>query len=218
MCIGLNKSTKWEVPEEVMRFGGPLRRIIWQVLLDDPWLGPIYLGKVDLADAYMRLCVRLDNTPSVAFIVPRKKPNDKQLVGFHLYLPMGYMDSTPLFCMSTEMITYMENLATGDRHHAPYYPLKKLADTQAPEEREPEPNDDEQWKNSPTKLRVHTLDQLDVYLDNFISTCQGGPKEGRQMPRHLFWRNKTVFQTNTAIDVLRKGPPWHVEMNDKRSC
>ena len=33
---GLNKATAWEVPEEVIRFGGTLRRIIRKVLLSDP--------------------------------------------------------------------------------------------------------------------------------------------------------------------------------------
>ena len=58
---------------------------------------PVYLGKVYLADDYMWMWVRLEDTPSVAFLVPWKKPNDEELVGFHLDLPMGYMDSTPFF-------------------------------------------------------------------------------------------------------------------------
>ena len=96
------------------------------------------------------------------------------------------------------MIGDMANVSMGDRHHAPPHPLKKLADTQAPEEREPEPNDDEQWKKAPTKLRVHTLDQLDVYLDNFISTCQGGPTQRHQMLHRLFWSINAVVRPNVA--------------------
>ena len=126
-----------------MHFGGTLRRIIQRVLLADPRLDPVYLGKVDLSDAYMQLWVRLEDTPSVSFLVPRNKPTDKQLVGFHLCLPIGLVEITPFLCISTETITDMANVAMGDRHHTPSHPLKNLSDTQAPEEREPEPHDDE---------------------------------------------------------------------------
>ena len=107
MWSGLNKATPWEASEEVMRFGGTLRRIIQRVLLADPRLDPVYLGKVDLSDAYMQLWVRLEDTPSVSFLVPRNKPTDKQLVSFHMSLPMGYVDTAPFFYMSTKTIADM---------------------------------------------------------------------------------------------------------------
>ena len=84
---------------------------------------PVYLGKVYLADDYMWLWVRLEDTPSAAFLVLRKKPTDEQLVGFHLDLPMGYVDSDPFFCIYTETIADMSNEAMCDRHHAPTHPL-----------------------------------------------------------------------------------------------
>ena len=49
----------------------------------------------------MGLWVRMKDFPSVAFIIPKKNPRDQQLVGFHLSLPMGYVDSAPYFCMET---------------------------------------------------------------------------------------------------------------------
>ena len=73
----------------------------------------------------MQLWVRLEYTPSVAFLVPQKKPTDNQLVGFHLSLPMGYMGSAPFFYMSTETIVDMANASMGDCHHAPPRPPKK---------------------------------------------------------------------------------------------
>ena len=57
-----------------MRLGFTLRRIMRRVLMADPILGPVYLGKVDLADAYMRIWVRLEDTSSVALLMTRKKP------------------------------------------------------------------------------------------------------------------------------------------------
>ena len=82
----------------------------------------------------MLLWVRLEYTPSVEFLVPREKTTDNQFVGFHLSLPMGYMDSAPFLCMSTATIEDMANVPMGNCHHAPPHPLKKAVDTQYPKE------------------------------------------------------------------------------------
>ena len=52
---GLNAATTHTAPEEVMLFGGTLHRITKRVLLADPNIGPVYLGKVDMDYTYMRL-------------------------------------------------------------------------------------------------------------------------------------------------------------------
>ena len=64
---------------EAMRFGGALQRILKQVLTAYPRLRPVYLIKVDLADAYMRLWGRMDDVLSVAFPIPKK--NQQQTMG-----------------------------------------------------------------------------------------------------------------------------------------
>ena len=43
-------------------------------------------------------------------LLPKKRQEDKQLVGFHLSLPMGYVDSVPYCCMSTETIEDIANV------------------------------------------------------------------------------------------------------------
>ena len=78
-----------------MRFGGVLLRILKQLITTDPRLGPVYLSKLNLEDTYMRLWVRMEDFPSVAFLIPKKTPIDAHLVGFHLSLPMGYINSAP---------------------------------------------------------------------------------------------------------------------------
>ena len=57
---------------EAIRFRGALLRIIKKVLSADPRLGPFYLRNIDLADSYMRLWVRMEDVPSVAFLIPKK--------------------------------------------------------------------------------------------------------------------------------------------------
>ena len=52
---GLNNISECLAPMEAMRFGGTLLRILKQVLTADLRLWTVYLIKVDLANAYMRL-------------------------------------------------------------------------------------------------------------------------------------------------------------------
>ena len=74
---------------EVMRFGGELHCILNQILLADSQLAPVYLSKVDLVDTYMRLLVRIEDLPYVAFLISINTPSDQHLLGFHFPISMG---------------------------------------------------------------------------------------------------------------------------------
>ena len=50
------------------------------------------------------------------------------------------------------------------------------------------------------------MSRVDVYMEDFISNCQGGPKEMCQMLRQRFMGINTVFRTNEATDGLLKEP------------
>ena len=69
-----------------------------------PHLGPTFLSKVDLTDAHMRIWVSLEDIPLVAFLVPKATPDEEQLVGFHLSIPMGYVESAAFFCATTKTV------------------------------------------------------------------------------------------------------------------
>ena len=79
---GLSEALASQAPQEAMKFGGTLRLIIQHILEEDPLLGPVYIRKVDLADAYMRLWVHLEDTPVTELLIPRKSPEDPQLAVF----------------------------------------------------------------------------------------------------------------------------------------
>ena len=70
----------------------------------------------------------------------------------------------------------------------------------------------------PTKMWGHALAQVDVYLDNFISTCQGGPTEQQQMLRHLFRSMDTVFRPNTDTNGLLKEPIYNKKLGQGDSA
>ena len=67
-----------------MRFVKALYRVINFILVVPPKLGPTFLNKVNLADAYMHIWDRLEDIPSIAFLVPKSTPEEDHLVGFHL--------------------------------------------------------------------------------------------------------------------------------------
>ena len=50
-----------------------MKRVVKRVLVEDHRLGPVYLSKVYLEDMYMRLWVRVKDTPATAFIILKKK-------------------------------------------------------------------------------------------------------------------------------------------------
>ena len=73
---GLNNIAERLAPMEEMCFGGALQRILKKVLTAKPRLGTVYLVKVDLVDAHMRLQVRMEDGLSFAFLIPKNTPSD----------------------------------------------------------------------------------------------------------------------------------------------
>ena len=102
-----------------MHFVKSLYRAIDCILAARPKLGPTFLNKVDPADAYMRIWVRLEGTPLVAFLVPKTTPEEDQLVGLHLSIPMGYVESAAFFCATTETVKDRTLDTLSMRHTAP---------------------------------------------------------------------------------------------------
>ena len=120
---GLNKTSKLLAPTEAMRFGGALQRILEHELTANLSLSPVYLNKVDSADAYMRMWVRMEDFLSVAFLISKKTLRNMQLVGLHLYLPMGYVDRAPYFCLTTEMVEDVTKKAITHRDTEIAHPM-----------------------------------------------------------------------------------------------
>ena len=106
---GLNKATKRLDPIEEVCFGGTLNCILYQVLTSDPCLGPFYISKVNMDDMFMRLWVMMEEVPFIAFLITKRKTSETQLVGFHLSLPMVYINSAHYFYMDTKTLADLSN-------------------------------------------------------------------------------------------------------------
>ena len=126
----------------------------------------------------MRLSVRMEDFPSVAFLVPKKNTSDTRLVQFHLLLPMGYIDSAPYFCIVTETVTNLANESITLRNQAGEHPLELTAEAIAVDnDGAPTAKVDDSWESLPAKQRSAATANVNVYLDEFISIFQGGPRE-----------------------------------------
>ena len=130
---GINKVVTQVAHKEAMRFEKARYRVIDCILNAPTKLGPTFLNKVDLADAYMRIWVRLEDIPSVAFLVPKATPDEEQLVGFHLSIPMGYLEFAAFFCATTETVKDRALDTLSTRHTAPPHHLESLEETKPPE-------------------------------------------------------------------------------------
>ena len=193
-----------------MWFGKALYRVIDCILNALPKLGPTFLNKVDLADAYMLILVLLEDTPSVALLVPKATPDEEHLAVFHFSIPMGYVYSADFFCATTKTVKDRALDTLSKRHTAPPHHLKNLAETKPPETTAKEIAAtlvaDKYWEALSPHARATTLARIEVYLDDFISITQGGETERRQMTRHLFHAVDQLFWPNNKDDIVRKDP------------
>ena len=84
---GVNDATRSLAPDS-MQFGHALKRILQRMYDADPCHGPIYTMKVDIADGFYRVGLAPEDIPSLGVFLP-PGPDRKNLVAFHLVLPMG---------------------------------------------------------------------------------------------------------------------------------
>jgi hypothetical protein len=85
-----------------------LKRILQGILHADPCFGPIYLIKVDIADGFYRVWLNTSDIPKLGVIFPTLRDTEP-LVAFPLVLPMGWTESPPYFCATTETAVDLAN-------------------------------------------------------------------------------------------------------------
>ena len=55
----VNTDTSDAAPRDAMQFGRVLQRILQRIRRADPKYGPVYLSKIDIADGFYRVCVKI---------------------------------------------------------------------------------------------------------------------------------------------------------------
>ena len=162
---------------EAMQFGHALDRILREILLADPALGPVQLIKLDISDGFYRIAVNIDDIPKLGVIFPTP-PGAEPLIAFPLVLPMGWTNSPPIFSTATETIADLANMrlrqcASPLPHH-----LDELAQSIQPTPPAP-PSDTSALPpiardpSLPTSGRP--LAYTDVFVDDFVGAAQHTP-------------------------------------------
>ena len=100
---------------------------------------------------------------------------------------MGYFDSTLYFCMATKTLADLSNKAISQRGVAIKHPLEWTEEARAADDAGAlEAQADVRWEQLLSEQRSAITANVDIYLDDFISVVQGGPKKRSQMIWHLF--------------------------------
>ena len=215
----VNDETLPLAPSEAMQFGHALDRILREILLADPKLGPIQMLKLDISDGFYRIDIAPDDIPRLGVVFP-VKPGSEPLVALPLVLPMGWKNSPPIFSAATETAADIANCDIRSPAPVPTHPLGTLASKMDdPMVLHPRPCPTavpSQPKPSPTALPATNLPAptlrdpslpfskkllayIDVFVDDFIALSQG--THNRHRVRNILLRAvDQVFRPNDFHD------------------
>ena len=126
----VNQDTIRLAPADAMQFGKALRRLLHKIVHADPFYGPVWLGKIDIADGFYRIGLQPRDIPRLGVILPTS--SGEPLVALPFTLPMGWVESPPYFTSVTE--TACDLLNSTLRRWIPLapHPLESLAGTPPP--------------------------------------------------------------------------------------
>ena len=96
-------------PGKAIQFGHALPRLIRRIVDAPPHIGLVFLSKTNLSDAYMQVWVQATDVPKIAFSIPPLVSDKEPLIGFHLSLPLGYVESAAYFCAASETVANFAN-------------------------------------------------------------------------------------------------------------
>ena len=125
---GVNDDTLPLAAMESMQFGHALERILREILLANPALGPVRLMKVDISDGFYRIDLNVDDIPKLGVVFPTED-GEEPLIAFPLVLPMGWKNSPPTFSTATETIADLANGRLLSQLNPPEHPLDHLAES-----------------------------------------------------------------------------------------
>jgi hypothetical protein len=126
--FGVNTKTAKLAPLEAMQFGKALACIHQSIVEADPFHGPVFLLKIDIADGFYCIWPNENGILSLAVLLPPLH-GDTLLVALPLVLPMRWIESPPYFTAATETVANIANQRPLNRWQPPPHRLEKLANT-----------------------------------------------------------------------------------------
>jgi hypothetical protein len=213
--FSVNLDTVPLAPQESMQFGRALHRVLQQVSDADPRLGPVHLSKIDIADSFYRIGINANDIPKLGIMFPGN--DGEQLVGFPLVLPMGWMQSPPVFTAATETVADLANQKLQDQARCgphrldvvresppPPIPLPVMV-AAGPEPRLLPPRPQPRGRPSPP------VKGWDMYVDDFIDMVQGNAHHRQHVKRILFHSLDQVFRPLESTDNPNQQEPASIK-------
>jgi len=125
---GVNEDTLPLAALDAMQFGHALECLLHRIVAADPRHGPVYLSKVDLANGFYCIWLRLQDILKLGVTIP-SLPGEGPLVALPLALPMGWCNSPPIFCTATETMADVANQRLLPHTWYGAHPLEAVAMT-----------------------------------------------------------------------------------------
>ena len=204
---GVNEETARLAPPEAMQFGKALQRVLAKVVHADPYYGPVYLSKIDIADGFYRIALRPRDVPRLAVILPTTA--GPPLVALPLALPMGWVESPPYFTSVTETACDLLNGTLRRQEPLPPHRLESLATTPPSAAGATPPvatvAPSLAWIGSAAP-RTSSLSYGDVYVDDFILASQTKRHQQRVMRSALHSIDKVFRPLSSSDRPCRKDP------------
>ena len=161
---------------------------------------------------------RPDDAIKLAVLFPTKQ-GEEQLVGIPLTLPMGWSESPPAFCTTTETAADLANstLATAANPllRLPHR-LDDIAETAVPLNASAAP-----WtpRNITTHVPIVTnkchyqrpLQYWDVYVDDHLGATQGSPSKRKRVKRALLHALDLIFRPLSDSDGPHRQEPASIK-------
>jgi hypothetical protein len=217
----INLETIPLAPSEAMQFGRALWRVLSTIHHAGPRFGPVYLSKIDIADGFYRIGVNDVDVAKLGVVVPTE-PGEPKVIGFPLVLPMGWIQSPPLFTAATETVADLANQALQHSTQSCPHRLDVLSESVAPPSigalpaltspsADPVPH-----RRAPQGHPHPAVKKWDVYIVDFIGMVQGGWHHSRHLKRVLLHTLDLVFcpldsgdsehrQEPASVKKMRKG-------------
>ena len=210
---------------ESMQFGHALDRILREIILADPALGPVYLMKIDIADGFYRINLNINDIPKLGVVFPTL-PGEEPLVALPLVLPMGWKNSPPAFSTATETSADLANQRLALHQSGPPHHLDDLAHSiKSPSE--PLPPSIPSMIPAAVPVPTHRdpalpaqdqpLSYVDVFVDDFVGLCQGKQNQ-RRVRRTLLQAIDQVFRPLSPVDPSTRREPVSIKKLRKGDC
>jgi hypothetical protein len=177
-----------------MQFGRALERFLNKIIHTDPHFGPIKTLKVDMANGFYQVWVRIRDIPKLGITFP-SLDGEEPPIAFPLCLPMGWTESPPYFCSATKTVADLANMCILKWRPLALHKLEAQADS---------PPDNELAYPIATPITPVTglptlqdpmighitcmLAYINVFVDDFIACTQGNKPRLDQVCCILFFQ------------------------------